>query len=406
MDIFSKCIEQNYGYFYEVRHFKEMNPKLSLVMTENGLRTYYKDKPVIAWSYNNYLGLSNHPSNREIEKYAIQENSSNYPMGSRFLTGNSQDLENLELTFSSFVEKEQAMLCATGYLAAVGVIPALAREGDIIVIDAEAHACLFDGARIAVANGAKLLLFKHNDLESLENKLKIAKEQRSGGILIITDGIFSMKGDMAPLKDIIHLKKKYEARLFVDDAHGGGVMGEQGRGTSHFLKVSQDVDLLMYIFSKAFGSIGGIICGNASIISYLRFNSRTNIFSHNMTSIHARKTLNSLYLLQSTPSLLEDLCKNTYLLQKMLQENGFNIGTTNSPITPIFLRNTLGIPDIEYLYKVVMSLREQHGVFVSGVTYPAVPKGINLLRLIPTSNHTEEEIKKTVFALQEVLALC
>lgn len=223
-------------------------------------------------------------------------------------------------------------------------------QGYLGVIDAEAHACLFDGARIAVANGAKLLLFKHNDLESLENKLKIAKEQRSGGILIITDGIFSMKGDMAPLKDIIHLKKKYEARLFVDDAHGGGVMGEQGRGTSHFLKVSQDVDLLMYIFSKAFGSIGGIICGNASIISYLRFNSRTNIFSHNMTSIHARKTLNSLYLLQSTPSLLEDLWKNTYLLQKMLQENGFNIGTTNSPITPIFLRNTLGIPDIEYLF--------------------------------------------------------
>ncbi len=304
MDIFEKCTADSFGYFHDARHFKEMNPKLSVVFDGAKVSYLYQGKPVIVWSYNNYLGLSNHPSNREIEKDFIQENSSTYPMGSRFMTGNCQDLDELELKFAAHVGKASSLLFATGYLGAIGAIPAIAQQGDIIIMDMEAHACLFDGARIAVANGARLLLFKHNDINSLENKLKIAKQDGQGGILIITDGIFSMKGDASPLQEIIDLKKKYQARLLLDDAHGGGVMGREGRGTAHTLGVTEDVDLILNTFSKAFGSSGGIISGCKDVISFLKFNARTNIFSHNMTAIHARKALNSLELIKNSPPFI------------------------------------------------------------------------------------------------------
>lgn len=403
MDIFDKCTADSFGYFHDARDFKEMNPKLSVVIDGAKTSYFYHSSPVIVWSYNNYLGLSNHPSNREIEKEFIQDYSSTYPMGSRFLTGNCQDLDDLEIKFAEHIGKESALLFATGYLGAIGTIPAIAQQHDIIIMDAEAHACLFDGARIAVANGAKLLLFKHNDVHSLENKLKIAQQDGKGGILIITDGIFSMKGDAAPLKEITDLKKKYSARLLLDDAHGGGVLGGQGQGTAHALGVTEDVDLILNTFSKAFGSSGGIVSGNKDAISFLKFNARTNIFSHNMTAIHARKALNSLALIKNNPDLLANLWKITTLLQTSLRENGFNIGDTQSPITPVFIQKDKLVHGVESLYKMIMTLRNDYGVFVSGVTYPAVPKDSYLLRLIPTAIHTEEDVRLTVDALQRVV---
>ncbi|STX50773.1 2-amino-3-ketobutyrate CoA ligase [Legionella busanensis] len=400
-DIFSKCYDDKSGFFSNVKALLSQYQQLPELSGSIGAHMLCNGKEVINWSSNDYLGLTNHPSNRAIERQVINEGPANLPMGSRFLTNNSA-FKEFEAKFASFIHCQSSMVFSTGYLAAIGVIPALSGPGDIILIDAEAHSCLFDAVKLAISNGALYKVFRHNDMESLEAFLKLAREKAEAGIMIICDGVYSMKGDLAKLKEIITLKEKYGARLFLDDSHGGGVMGLHGRGTAHHFNVANEVDLVLHTFSKAFGAVGGCISGNKEIIDYLRRSAKTYIFSHSMQLIFMKKILNSLELILANSDFLRSLWRNTELLQFGLQNAGFNIGDTQSPITPVTMQVIEQKTSMRYLFHFVSILREEHQIYVSAVTYPAVPSNKALIRLIPTAGHSIQDIEKTIKAFVEV----
>lgn len=400
MDIFEKCLNNQRAYFSAFKDKLEHYQSLPGLEGELGPHMMYGEKPVITWSYNDYLGLANHPSNRKLEKLVIDEAPVNYPMGSRFLSGNNSAYAELEQKFSEFVGAESALLFATGYLGAVGAIPALLSVNDSVILDADAHSCLFDAAKIAVANGAKMHIFRHNDMQHLEEQLQLAA-RHNGGILIVCDGVYSMQGDLAKLDEIVRLKEKYHARLFLDDAHGGGVMGN-GRGTATHFNLADTVDIMMFTFSKAYGSTGGCVCGSKSIINYLRSNSRTYIFSHNMQLIFLRKVIGSLELLKSTPEILTRLWHNTKTLQAGLKDLGFDLGDTETPITPIIFKIKDLHADIDKLLKIVLTLRDDYGIYVSPIAYPAVPADRFLLRLTVTAGHTNDDVTATLNAFAKL----
>lgn len=402
MDIFHKCHEQQNSYVLKLKSQIDADRLFVPLIGPIGAHMECNGKPVITWGYNDYLGLANHPSNREIEKNTIAKVASNYPMGSRLLSGNNEAYERLEKEFAAFVKKESCLLFATGYLAAIGTIPAIAQAGDCIILDSEAHACLLDAAKIAVANGAKMRVFKHNDMGSLEQQLNLASRNSNQGILIVCDGIYSMSGDVATLPQIIELKKKYSARLFLDDAHGGGVMGETGGGTATYYNLQSDVDLIMNTFSKAFGASGGSICADPTIVNYLRFNARTNIFSHNLQLVFVNKVLNSLNILKNDPTILQRLHSNTELFQKGMRELGFNIGNTQSPITPLIFKVADPLTQIKKLVNVIFKLRDEYGIFATPVTFPAVSSDMFIIRFTVTANHTVEDIQVTLNALSKL----
>lgn len=401
-DLFNKCSDDRSGFFSEFKDILEQYRKLPGLSGSICPHMISDGHTVINWSYNDYLGLANHPSNRKIEIKTIEMAPSNAPMGSRLFSDHNA-FNEFESKFASYVQCEQTMTFATGYLAAIGAIPALAGPGDIILIDSEAHSCLFDSVKLAMANGAHYKLFKHNDMQSLESLLTLARQDpHTAGIMIICDGVYSMRGDLAILDKIIELKNKYDARIFLDDAHGGGIMGKDGKGTAHHFGVHKDIDLVMHTFSKAFASTGACISGNNIIIDYLRRSARTYIFSHNMQLIFLNKVLNSIHLIQSEPKILKSLWVNSVYLQSELKSAGFNIGNTQSPITPVIINVADPKLAINYLFQYVCRLREDHHIFVSAVTYPAVPSNMALIRLIPTTQHSLQDIDNTVKAFISV----
>jgi len=401
MDIFEKCLSNRHAYFTEFKQQIDRYRQLPGLEGPIAPHMKYGDKTVLVWSYNDYLGLSNHPLNRQLEKLVVAEAPTNYPMGSRYLSGNNSAYDELEKKFSKFLNYEATLLFATGYLAAVGVIPALLSVNDYVILDSDAHSCLFDAAKIAVANGAKLHVFRHNDVAHLEEHLQIAK-QNNAGILIVCDGVYSMMGDLAKLKEIVALKNKYQARLFLDDAHGGGVMGANGTGTHTYFNLGSEVDIHMNTFSKAFGCTGGSISSTKPIIDYLRNNARTYIFSHNMQLVFIKKMLNSLHILQTNPSILTTLWNNTHALQAGLKQLGLDIGQSQTPITPIIFRINNLQTDVERLLTLVLKLRNEYSIYVSPVGYPAVPSNIFLLRLTVTANHTMADVETTLDAFAEL----
>lgn len=364
---------------------------------EIGPYMYFKGRRVLNWSLNNYLGLANHPEVRKVDADAAAKFGLGYPMGARMMSGNSDEHEALEAELSEFVKKPATYLLNFGYQGIMSAIDALVDRHDVVVYDAESHACILDGLRLHVG---KRFVYSHNDMGSLEKQLQRAVrlvEETGGAILVITEGVFGMSGNQGKLKEIVALKEKYSFRLLVDDAHGFGTMGKTGAGTGEHQGCQDGIDIYFSTFAKSMASIGAFLSSDEQVIDYLRYNMRSQIFAKSLPMplvVGARKRLE---LLRTCPELKDALWNITHKLQSSLRSAGFNIGTTTSPVTPVILQC-----DENQVAKLAIDLRENYNLFCSPVCYPVIPKGLIILRLIPTALHTEEDIKITVKALEEI----
>ena len=396
MDIFEKLRSNRgpLGKWSDVAHGYMMFPKLE---GEIGPRMMFRGKERITWSLNNYLGLANHPEVRKVDAEASAKWGLAYPMGSRMMSGNSDYHEQLETELSDFEKKEDTFLLNYGYQGIMSVIDALCSRHDVIVYDAESHACIIDGVRL---HQGKRFVFRHNDIENCEVQLKRATEMvagTNGGILVITEGVFGMGGDQGKLKEIVELKKKFEFRLLVDDAHGFGTMGETGAGTGEAQGCQDGIDLYFSTFAKSMASIGAFISGDKDVIWYLRYNLRSQIYAKSIPMPIVIGNLKRLELLRSKPELKAKLWENVRKLQDGFRSRGFDLGNTNSPVTPVYLK--VSIPETINL---VVDLRENHNIFCSAVTYPVIPKGMLMLRIIPTAQHSDDDIQKTLDAFSAI----
>lgn len=362
-------------------------------------RMIFQGKERIVWSLNNYLGLANHPEVRKADADAAAQYGLATPMGARMMSGNTNKHEQFEKELAEFVGKQSAMLLNYGYQGMVSAIDQLCSRHDVIVYDAESHACILDGVRL---HAGKRFVFKHNDVEDCEKQLARAKaltDQSGGGILVISEGVFGMSGNQGRIAEICELKKKYEFRLLVDDAHGFGTIGKKGAGVGEEQNCIDDIDPYFSTFAKSMASIGGFIAGDSKILKFLRYNMRSQIFAKSLPMPLIIGNMKRLELLRTRPELKEKLWHNVNRLQKGLRERGFDIGKTNSPVTPVLLHGNL---DLHETTQLIFDLRENYNVFCSVVLYPIVPKGIIMLRLIPTAMHTDEDIDLTLAAFTAV----
>jgi len=395
-DIFERLIK-NYGPLGQHReraHGYFAFPKLE---GEIGNRMTFRGKEKIVWSLNNYLGLANHPEVRKADADASQEFGLAYPMGARMMSGNSNQHEQLERELAAFEHKEDAILLNFGYQGIMSLIDLLCSRHDVIVYDAESHACIIDGLRL---HPGQRFVFKHNDVADCEKQLQRAtaliEKNKSGGILLITEGVFGMAGDQGRLKEIAALRPKYEFRLLVDDAHGFGTLGKTGAGAGEEQGVQDDIDLYFSTFAKSMASIGAFIAGPKNIIDYVRYNIRSQIFAKSLPMPIVIGNLKRLELLRSQPQLKAKLWENALKLQNGLKEKGFDIGKTDSVVTPVYMKG--GVEEATHM---VTDLRENYNIFCSIVVYPVIPKGHIIYRLIPTAAHTDEDIQLTLKAFEE-----
>jgi len=360
-------------------------------------RMKFQGKEVITWSINDYLGLANHPEVRKVDAEAAAAYGSAYPMGARMMSGHTDLHEQLQQELAAFVSKEAAYLLNFGYQGMVSTIDALVSKDDIIVYDVDAHACIIDGVRLHMG---KRFTYKHNDVESLEKNLERATkmaEQTGGGILVISEGVFGMRGEQGRLKEIVALKKKFNFRLFVDDAHGFGTLGATGAGAGEEQGVQDDIDVYFATFAKSMASTGAFIAADQEIVDYLKYNLRSQMFAKSLQMQLVVGALKRLDMLRTMPELKKNLWTIVDALQSGLKERGFDIGTTQSCVTPVYLKGS--IPEAMAL---VRDLRENYGIFCSIVVYPVIPKGLILLRMIPTATHTLEDVKETLDAFDAI----
>lgn len=356
-------------------------------------RMKFQGKDVITWSINDYLGLANHPEVRKVDAEASNAYGSAYPMGARMMSGHTALHEQLQQELAAFVNKEAAYVLNFGYQGIMSTIDALVGKDDIIVYDVDAHACIIDGVRLHMG---KRFTYKHNDIESLEKNLERATkmaEQTGGGILVISEGVFGMRGEQGRLKEIAALKKKFNFRFLVDDAHGFGTLGATGAGAGEEQGVQDDIDVYFATFAKSMASTGAFIAADKEIIDYLKYNLRSQMFAKSLQMQLVKGALKRLDMIRTMPELKENLWKIVNALQSGLRARGFDLGTTQSCVTPVYLKGS--IPEAMALVK---DLRENHGIFCSIVVYPVIPKGLILLRLIPTSMHTLEDVEETLQA--------
>ena len=360
-------------------------------------RMNFQGKEVITWSINDYLGLAHHPEVMAIDAASAAEHGAAYPMGARMMSGHTDFHEQLERELADFVGKEASYLLNFGYQGIMSAIDALVSKDDIIVYDVDAHACIIDGVRLHMG---KRFTYKHNDIESLEKNLDRATkmaEQTGGGILVITEGVFGMRGEQGKLKEIAALKSKYNFRLLVDDAHGFGTLGKTGAGAGEEQGVQDQIDVYFATFAKSMAGIGAFLAADQEVIDYLKYNLRSQMFAKALPMIFVKGGLKRLELLRSRPELKEKLWENVNALQNGLRERGFDLGTTSTCVTPVYLKGS--IPEAMALVK---DLRENYGIFCSIVVYPVIPKGLILLRLIPTAVHTMEDIQITLDAFSSI----
>lgn len=365
-----------------------MFPKLE---GEIGPRMKFQGKEVLTWSLNNYLGLANHPEVRQADADASKDWGLAYPMGARMMSGNTDQHVQLEEQLADFVDKEEVMLLNYGYQGVLSIIDAVVDRKDVIVYDAESHACILDGVRLHMG---KRFVFPHNNIENLEKQLQRAEritKETGGGILVITEGVFGMSGNLGKLKEIVALKERFNFRLFVDDAHGFGTMGPTGAGAGEELGVQEGIDLYFSTFAKAMASIGAFVAGDHNIIKYLRFTMRSQIFAKSLPMALVIGAMKRLELLRDQPEHKAKLWSVVNALQSGLKEHGFNIGTTQSPVTPVYMSGGIG-----EACNIVVDLRENYSIFCSMVVYPVVPKDVIILRLIPTASHTLEDVAETI----------
>ena len=396
MDLFDKLLTDRgpLGKHSQIGHGYFMFPKLE---GEIAPRMLFRGKEVLCWSLNNYLGLANHPEVREADAKGAEDYGLAYPMGARMMSGNTTIHEQFEEELSSFVKKEDTILLNYGYQGIMSAIDALVDRKDVIVYDSECHACIIDGVRL---HQGKRFVYPHNNMENLEKQLQRATKlvgETGGAILVITEGVFGMSGDQGDLKGVVALKEKFQFRLLVDDAHGFGTLGATGAGAGEEQGVQDEIDIYFSTFAKSMAGIGAFISSNEQVVEYLRYNTRSQIFAKALPlpiTIGMRKRLE---LLRSTTELKDNLWKIVNALQSGLRSKGFNIGNTQSPVTPVFLQGT----ETEAV-RMIMDLRENYSIFCSMVVYPVVPKGVMMLRIIPTASHSLEDVEYTLNTFEEI----
>ncbi|HQV76589.1 MAG TPA: aminotransferase class I/II-fold pyridoxal phosphate-dependent enzyme [Flavobacteriales bacterium] len=375
------------------RHHKQSHGYFSFPKLEGELGSHmtFRGKEVLVWSLNNYLGLANHPEVRKVDAEAAAQWGMAYPMGARMMSGQTKYHEQLEHELSAFMGKEDSFLLNFGYQGCMSAIEALLSRHDVLVYDSESHACMIDGARL---HHGKRFVFQHNDMASFEKQLDHAKkitDRTGGGIMVMTEGVFGMAGDQGMLKEIASYKEKYNFRLFVDDAHGFGMMGRDGRGTADAQGVQDQVDVYFGTFAKAMASIGAFISGPEDIMTYMRYNMRSQVFAKSLPMPIVIGALKRLDMIRTMPELGQKLWNISNALQNGLKEAGMDIGNTTSCVTPVYMKG--GVPEAT---NAIVDLRENHGIFCSIVVYPVIPKDTILLRLIPTAAHSLEDVTYTV----------
>lgn len=396
MDLFTRILEQAgpLGKYASMAEGYYMFPKLE---GELGNRMIFQGKEVVCWSINNYLGLANHPEVRRADAESAARWGLAYPMGARMMSGETSQHNKLETGLAHFVGKEAGYLLNYGYQGIMSVIDALLSRRDVVVYDSESHACIVDAVRMHLG---KRFAYNHNDMASLHKNLDRAAKivaETGGGILVITEGVFGMRGDQGKLREIVALKEQYNFRLLIDDAHGFGMLGKTGAGAAEEQGVTDDVDLYFSTFAKSMALIGAFIAGPTDIIRFLRYNMRSQIFAKSLPMPIVEGALKRFELLQSKPELREKLWQNVRALQGGLRERGFDIGDTNTCVTPVYMYG-----EVTEATALVRDMRENYGVFCSIVVYPVIPKGMIILRLIPTAVHTDEDIRITLDAFSAV----
>lgn len=396
MDIF-KRIKENPGPLGQFADYGEGYFVFPQLEGPVGPRMIFQGREVVFWSANDYLGLCNHPEVKETDAKAASEYGMFYPMGARAMSGETPFHNQLESELASFVKKESAYLLNFGYQGMFSIIDALVSKNDVIVYDMDSHACIVDGVRLHLG---KRFTYRHNDIESLEKNLQRAEslvKETGGGILVITEGVFGMRGQQGKLKEITELKSKYKFRLLVDDAHGFGTLGKTGAGTGEEQGCQDEIDIYFSTFAKSMAGFGAFVAGDKEVIKYLKYNMRSQIFAKSLTMPMVIGGLKRLELLRTRPEIKAKLWENVHKLQNGLKQRGFNIGDTNTCVTPVFIEGT----PVEATL-LVKDLRENYGIFTSVVVYPVIPKGMILLRLIPTASHTDKEIDETLSAFQAI----
>ena len=397
MDIFERIRKDEGGPLGQYRrkaHGYYMFPKL-----EGPIEPYmtFQGKQVLAWTFNNYLGLANHPDVRKADAEAAAKWGLAYPMGARMMSGHTSLHERLERELADFEKKEDAYLFNFGYQGMVSTIDALLNRRDVVVYDSQAHACIMDGMRLHMG---QRIVYPHNDLEKCDKALERATrltEKSGGGILLITEGVYGMTGALGFLDKIVSLKKKYNFRILIDDAHGFGVMGKNGRGTSEHFNVMDEVDLYFGAFAKAMAGIGGFVAGPAEIINYLRYNLRSQIYAKSLPMPMVEGLLKRLDMIRTMPELREKLWRITTKLQEGLKKNGFDIGPAEACVTPVFLKG-----ELTEATNILIDLRENYRIFCSVVVYPVVPRDVIMYRLIPTAMHSLEHVTYTLNAFSKI----
>jgi glycine C-acetyltransferase len=396
VDIFDKIKTDkgNIGQYQKEAHGYFSFPKLE---GEIGARMKFRGREVLNWSLNNYCDLANHPEVKKVDAEAVAHYGLAYPMGARMMSGQTSMHEELEKKLAEFENKEDSFLLNYGYQGMISIIDSICNRNDVIVYDAEAHACIMDGVRLHMG---KRFVYRHNDMDSLHKQLEHASalaEKTGGGILVITEGVFGMSGDLGKLDEIAAYKNEFNFRLLVDDAHGFGTMGPTGAGTAEFFGVMDQVDMYFGTFAKAMAGIGAFIASNQAVCDYLRYNMRSQIFAKSLPIAMVIGLLKRLEIIRTHPELREKLWTIVNALQSGLKAEHFNLGVSNSPVTPVYLSGS--IPEGT---NVVVDLRENYNIFCSIVVYPVIPKGQLLLRLIPTAGHTIEDVDYTIKAFAEV----
>lgn len=396
MDLFAK-LQTNLGPLGKHSKFSDGYFSFPKLEGEIAPRMMFQGKEVLTWSLNNYLGLANDPEVRKTDAEAAAKWGAAYPMGARMMSGQTSLHEQLEDELAAFVNKEKAYLLNFGYQGIMSVIDSILDRKDVVVYDSECHACIIDALRMHLG---KRYVFPHNDIENCEKQLERATKlanETGGGILVITEGVFGMTGDQGKLKEIAALKSKFEFRLLVDDAHGFGTMGPTGAGTDEEQGVQDAVDLYFSTFAKSMASIGAFVAGDAQVIHYLRYNMRSQIFAKSLPMLLVEGALKRLELLRTRPEMKANLWKIVNALRDGLHKNGFSTGKANSPVTPVVLNGTVG-----EAASLSQDLRENYGIFCSVVIYPVIPKGMIILRLIPTAMHSIEDVEETVTAFAAI----
>lgn len=396
MDLFAK-LQTNLGPLGKHSELAEGYFAFPKLEGEIAPRMKFKGKEVLTWSLNNYLGLANHPEVRKADADAAAKWGAAYPMGARMMSGQTDLHEQLERELAAFVGKESAYLLNYGYQGIMSVIDSILDRKDVVVYDSECHACIIDALRMHLG---KRYVFPHNDIESCEKQLQRATklaEETGGGVLVITEGVFGMTGDQGRLAEIVALKKKFEFRLLVDDAHGFGTLGKTGAGAGEEQGVQDEIDLYFSTFAKSMASIGAFIAGEKHVIQFLKYNMRSQIFAKSLPMLLVEGALKRLDMIRTKPELKDNLWKIVHALRNGLKEKGFSTGKSNSPVTPVVLNGTVG-----EAATLTRDLRENYNIFCSVVIYPVIPKGMIILRLIPTAVHTIEDVNETIDAFEAV----